>query len=201
MDQSSLVDYRIEEGLRFVARFAADGNPVRAAFWMKIGEEAEWYLIIATEMFDSHGSTETYRAVQSTLKKLARIKISISEIKVVSVTNPVVKDVSAFTARFPNHTSTQFGSEPAYIYPPDTYSFSQGNPMTTEDIGIELVRLMNRGNGTLQPTQVTMKDGTTFNGVPFSLGLGSQKAVVAQFVADGEAAPRVIRLDEISSIA
>ena len=45
-----------------------------------------------------------------------------------------------------------------------------------------------------------MKDNTSFNGVPFSLQLGTQKAVLAQFIADGEVAPRVVRLDEIASI-
>ena len=44
------------------------------------------------------------------------------------------------------------------------------------------------------------EDGTAFNGVPFSIELGTQRAMVVRFIEDGEAAPRVVRLDEIASI-
>ena len=46
-----------------------------------------------------------------------------------------------------------------------------------------------------------MTDGQAFNGVPFSLQFGGQDALVVQFIADGEALPRVVRLDEIASVA
>ena len=59
---------------------------------------------------------------------------------------------------------------------------------------------MNRGPGSQQPSRIALKDGITFNGVPFSLQFGSQNALVVQFIADGEAAPRVVGLDEIASI-
>jgi hypothetical protein len=72
--------------------------------------------------------------------------------------------------------------------------------MTTEDIGREILRLMNRGPGILQPSRVTLKDGTAFNGVPFSLQLGSQTPLVVQFIEDEKLAPRVVQLDEIAAI-
>ena len=72
--------------------------------------------------------------------------------------------------------------------------------MTTEDIGREIFRLMNQSSGILQPSRVSLKDGTSFNGVPFSLEVGDHQAMVVRFIADGEAAPRVVRLDEIASI-
>ncbi len=201
MDQSSLVDSQIEEGSRFLARFAADGNTIQAAFWLRIGEPGEWYLVVATDSFDQLGSTETYRSVQSSLQKIGNCKILIGDIKCVSTMNPILKDVLPFLAKYPNRTSAQFGGEPAYMYPRDRYSFSQVSAMTTEQIGNELVRLMNLGSISRKSTRVTMKDGISFNGVPFSLELGSEKAVVAKFVADGKTAPIVIRLDEISTIA
>ena len=71
--------------------------------------------------------------------------------------------------------------------------------MTTEDVGREILRLMNRV-GNLKPSHVTQKNGTAFNGVPFSLELGQEKVTVVRFVEDGEAAPRIVRLDEIASI-
>jgi len=140
VDQSTLVEDQIDDGRRFVERFAADGNPVQAAFWVKTAEEG--------------GKTLGSTAVEQT-----------------------------------------------YIYAPHFFTFTQANPMTTEDVGRAILRLMNRGPGIMEPSHVTLKDGTVFNGVPFSLDLGTQRAMVVQFVADGEAAPRVVRLDEIASIS
>ena len=73
--------------------------------------------------------------------------------------------------------------------------------MTSEEIGQAILRLMNRSPGVLQAARVTLKDGTAFNGVPFSLDLGTLSALEVRFIADGEAAPRVIRMDEIASIS
>ena len=42
MDQGTLVEFQISDGRRFVERFAADGNPVQAAFWVKTEEEGIW---------------------------------------------------------------------------------------------------------------------------------------------------------------
>jgi hypothetical protein len=208
VDQSTLVDNQIEDGRRFVERFAADGNPVRAAFWVKTAEEGIWFLYVATDIVERAGPAAAYRAVHASLRTLGESSLSSSEIKVVSPNNPVAKDVLAVMAHHSGRSATRFGGktlgsiavEQTYIYPPHIFTFSQPNPMTSEDIGREILRLMNRGPGILQPSRVTLKDGTTFNGVPFSLQLDSQRAMVIQFIADGEAAPRVVRLDEIASI-
>jgi hypothetical protein len=89
-------------------------------------------------------------------------------------------------------------AEQTYIYPPHFFTFTQANPMTTEDIGREILRLMNRG--IFQPSHIALKDGTAFSGVPFSIETGIQKAIEVRFIEDGEMAPRVLRLDEIASI-
>ena len=209
MDQSTLVGDWIGDGRRFVERFAADGNPVQAAFWVKTDDESSWFLYVATDIVDSDGPLAAYRAVHASLGKLGESWVSSSEIKVISPNDPIAKDVIAITARHPGRSAPRFGGrtlgsmvvDQTYIYPPYFFTFVQPNPMTTEDVGREIVRLMNRGPGTVQLSRVTLKDGTFFNGVPFALQLGSRKAVVAQFIADGESVPRVIQLDEIASVA
>ena len=209
MDQSTLVGEQIDDGRRFVERFAADGNPIQAAFWVKTAEEGFWFLYVATDIVERDGPAAAYRAVHASLKKLGESWVSSSEIKVVGRNNPIARDVLAVTARYAGRLATRVGGrtlgsmavDQIYIYPPHSFTFSQANPMTTEDVGREIVRLMNRGPGGLLPSHVAMKDGTSFNGFPFSLQLGGEKAVIAQFVADGESAPRVVRLDEIASVA
>jgi hypothetical protein len=208
VDQSTLVDNQIDDGRRFIERFAADGNPVQAAFWVKTAEDGLWFLYVATELIDRVGPAAAYRAVHASLRRLGESWVSSSEIKVVSPSNPIARDVLAIMARHPGRLATRFGAkmlgsmavDQVYIYPSHVFTFTQANPMTTEEVGREILRLMNRGPGILQPSRVTLKDGTTFNGVPFSFHLGSQNAVVVSFIADGEVVPRVVRLDEIASI-
>ncbi len=207
MDQGTLVEEKIDDGRRFVERFAADGNLVHAAFWVKTAEEGIWFLYAATELFDRDGPAAAYRAVHASLRKLGNSSVSSSEIKVVSPNNPIAKDVLALMGRHPGRVATgsrTLGSiavEQTIIYPSRSFTFTRANPMTPEEIGVEIFQLMNGGPGILQPSRVTLKDGTAFNGVPFSLELGTQRAMVVRFIADGEAAPLVIRLDEIASIS
>ena len=208
MDQSSLVDAQIDDGRRFVERFAADGNSVQAAFWVKTAEEGLWFLYVVTDTIDRVGPAAAYRAVHTSIQKIHESWVASSEIKVIGPTNPIAKDVLAVIARHSGRLATRFGGrklgsmvvDQTYIYPPHFFAFTQVNPMTSEDVSREILRLMNRGAGILKPSQVTLKDGTNFHGVPFSLQLGSHMAMVVQFVVDGEAAPRVVRLDEIASI-
>lgn len=209
MDQSTLVEEQIDDGRRFVERFAADGNPIQAAFWVKTAEEGLWFLYLASELVDREGPAAAYRAVHNSLRKLGQPWISSSEIKVVSPNNPIAQDIFSVMKRYPGRLATRHGGkqlgsmavDQTYIYPPHFFTITQPNPMTTDEISQEIVRLMNRGHGTLQPSRVTLKVGTSFNGVPFSLQFGSQSALVVQFIADNEAVPRVYRVDEIASIA
>ncbi len=208
MDQSTLVGDQIDEGRRFVERFAADGNQVQAAFWVKTAEDGNWFLYVVTELVERAGPAVAYRAVHAALRKLGEAGVPSSQIKVIGPNNLIAKDVLSVMARHPGRLATQsaartLGSmavDQCYIYPSRFFSFTQGNPMTTEEIGGEILRLMNRV-GSVQPSRIALKDGTAFNGVPFAVELGTQKAMVARFLADGEAVPRVVRLDEIASIS
>ncbi len=202
-----MVEIPIDDGRRLVERFAADGNQVLAAFWAKSAEEEHWFLYVVAEIYAREGPAVAYRAVEESLRKLGTTAVSGSEIKLIGPNNPIAKDVLAIMARRPGRLatgSTTLGSldvEQAIIYPSRTFTFTQANPMTSEEIGQEILRLMNRGPGILQPSRVTLKDGTTFNGVPFALEVGTQRTMVVRFIADGETAPRVVRLDEIASMS
>jgi hypothetical protein len=208
VDQGTLVEEMIVGGRRFVERFAADGNPVRAAFWIKTAEEGIWFLYVASEIIDRDGPAAAYRAVDASLRKLDKPEISSSAIKVISPSNPIAQDVLPVLAHYQGRRAvihdgdrTAGSMEEIYVYPSHYFTFTQPKPMTTEEIGREILRLMNRGSSMVRPSRIALKDGTTFTGVPFALELGAQGAMVVRLVADGEVAPRVVPLDEISSIA
>ena len=182
---------------------------MQAAFWVKTAADGLWFLYVVTEIRERQGPAAAYRAVHASLQKLGESWISGSAIKLIGPGHPAAKDVLAIMARHPRRLASRFSGttlgsmavEQAYIYPPHLFTFIQANPMTTEDIGREILRLMNRGAGIVQPSRGTLKDGTAFNGVPFALELGTERALVVRFMADGEAAPRMVRLDEIASIS
>lgn len=208
MDQSTLVGNRISDGRRFVERFVVDGNPLLGAFWTT-EDEGAWYLFLVTDTVERAASTDIYRAVHASLDKLGDEGLAGSDIKVLAPNDPVAKDVLALAARFPKSLARWLGGrllggawfDEIYIYPPRAFTFTQPNPMTTEDISRELLRLMNRAPGGLQPSSVALKDGTSFSGVPFGLELGPRNTMIARFVVDGEAAPRVVLLDDIAAVS
>ena len=208
MDQSTLVAEQIDDGRRFVERFAANGNFVQAAFWVKTAEDGLWFLYVATDIMDRDGPAAAYRAVHASLRKLGDTGVASSEIKVISPNNPIAKDILAIMLRNPGRSAIRYGDmvlgsiavEQVYIYPSHIFTFTQTNPMTAEEVSREVVRLMNRGAGNLLPSPVTLKDGTTFSGVPFSMHYGNQTSLVVSFIADGETIPRVVQLDEIATI-
>jgi hypothetical protein len=98
------------------------------------------------------------------------------------------------------HTLGSLSVDQVYVYPPRVFTLTAVNPMTTEEISQEIVRLMNRGAAVRQSCRVALKDGTSFEGAPFSLQIGGPNTMTSQFIADGEIIPRVVRLDEIASI-
>ena len=210
MDQSTLVENQIDDGRRFVEQFAADGNPVQAAFWVKTAEEGLWFLYVVTEVVDREGPAAAYRYVHVSLKRLRESWVFSSDVKVIGPNNPIARDVLAvMMTHSQGRLATRFGGknlglmavEQTYIYPPHLFTTALVNRMTPEDVSREILRLMNRSAGmVVQPSRITLNDGTTFSGIPISLQR-NQQAVVVQFMEDRGDSPRAVRLDEIASIA
>jgi len=207
VDQSTLVGIDIDDGRRVVERFAADGNPVQAAFWAKSDEDQPWYLHIATEIVDRDGPLAAYRAVQASRDKLGDPDLRSLSIRLDNLRDPLAKRMIALIAEYPGRTRIRpdgpglSSVEVAYVYPAHLFTLTRHDPMTEEDLGRELFRLMSRKHGLIQPAHVALKDGTAFDGVPFAVQLGGEKSLIVQFIVDRKFAPRVVGLEEIASIA
>ena len=207
MDQSTLVDEDIRDGRRLLERFAADGHPFQGAFWVKETENEHWFLYVVTEIIDLAGPTAAYRALDAARKKLGDCRISISEIKAIGPNHPVARD-ALFSPNHAGRTDAWSGEnslgslavDRVYRYLQPKIDADGVDPTTTEDLGREILRLMSRGPGVLRPSRITLRNGTSFDGVPFSFQFGDQNSLVVQFVAERETAPRVVRLDEIASV-
>jgi hypothetical protein len=209
MDPNPLVDFQIDAGRRLIIQLVRDGFDVRAAFWAVTSEEDIWFLYIASSVVEERGLAEAYRALQASLQRLEGIPLSLSDVKLIGKANPMARDVLAALIRHPGTMATRFGGKQlgnvtireAYIYPSYLYTVQQSRPMTSEEVLRELVRLMNRGPGLVPPSKVTLRDGNSFQGVPFSIQSGGAPGrMIVQFIAQAEFAPRVLTIDEIASI-
>lgn len=208
MDQSTLVDDQIYDGRRFIQRFAADGNPIQAAFWAK-AEESDWYLCVVTELTDRSGPAAAYRVVNASLKKLDDVCIAGSEIKVISPNTPIAKDVLAamaqHTGRSAIHRVSSARLEQVYVYPRHLFTFDQVRPMTTDDIEREILGLMHRAGAKGHDwARIALKDGTGFDGIPLALQVHDEDGIEARFLVNETGrVPRIrpVKLDQIASIS
>ncbi len=208
MDTNALVEFQIDAGQRLIVQLIRDGFRVEAALWVKTEEEGIWFLYIASPIVEETGLPEAYRVLQSSLQRFQGIPLSLSDIKLIGRDNPITRDVLAILARFHGAIATRLSGkqlggvsvEEAYIYPAYLFSAQGAGPMTQDEVLGELFRLMNRGPGSVPASRITLRDGTTFTGAPFSIQSGSHRSMVIQFVAEGELAPRVLGIDEIASI-
>lgn len=207
MDQSTLVDDQILAGRRFIERFAADGNDILVAFWIREADEGLWFLYVATDLVDQEGPLAAYRAVHDSLRKLDRPGILSGRIKVISPDNLMVADVlntmDQYSGQFLYGSPEEVGSvivSGTYLYPARYFGFGQQGTMTSDEVVQEIVQLMRRGPSAALPSRVVLKDGVTFNGSPFSLQSSGPDMLSAQFIAENETMPRTYRVDEIASI-
>jgi hypothetical protein len=125
MDQVSLVDRRIAEGQGLLLQLVQDDFDVTAAFWLKAPEDPFFHLIIASRLVDRVGPGEAYRELQTSHRRVGVTCISLAEIKLIGVQNPIVGDVRKMqkqsgTDRPIHFHGGQLGNvavEEAYIYP------------------------------------------------------------------------------------
>ena len=208
MDQSTLVDDEITDGRRFIERFAADGNPIDAAAWIKPDEGDPWFLCIATGLYDREGPLAAYRIANMSLVKVDDVLISLAQLTLISPGNPIARDLRELALRHPKRSGfhlrvDRLGSrivERAYLYSPRVFASLRAGSMTVEDISQEILRLLMRGPGVVQSSHVTLRDGTGFDGRPLTLHHGNHDTMTVEFVAEQEITPRVYPISAIASI-
>jgi hypothetical protein len=201
-----LVEYQIEAGKILIAQLVRDDVRIEAAFWMKEAEGGIWSLYIASSVVDEKGPAEAYRVLQRSHQRLEGIPFSLSEIKLIGERDPITMDVLDILARFHAPVAARLGArqlggvpiEGAYVYPSSLFMPQVSVHMTQHQVFGELFSLLSRGPGPT-PT-ITLKDGTAFKGVPFSIQSNGPRPLTVQFVEEGTLVPRVLGVDQIASI-
>jgi hypothetical protein len=124
MDQEVLVDSRIDDGLKLLTALANEGFDVTVACWVKTSEEGLWFLYIGSTSVERGKIGDAYAVAYDCLSRIPYVSIELSDIKLVSATNPVAKDALAVRRRYPGRAPTRYHGkrlgglsiEEAYIY-------------------------------------------------------------------------------------
>ena len=124
MDTDTLVEDRIDDGLRLIRRLAAERFDVSVVCWIRTSEEGNWFLYIASNAVDEKGLAAAYRDVNRVIGSVpGELK---SKVKLVGLENPVAKDVLRIRESYADkslpirYSGTPLGDvaiEEAYIYP------------------------------------------------------------------------------------
>jgi hypothetical protein len=208
MDSNSLVGWEIDAGQRVIRQLVQDGFPVDAALWIKTADSAFWSLLIASPVVGEKGPAGAYRDLQSSLQRLEGTPVSISDVTLIGRDDPIIRDIATGQTRHPGRLPARYAGkqlgdttiEEAYIYPSIASGTQVPGSMSQDEVLHELFRLMSSETGSVSPSKITLKNGATFTGAPFSIQSNSQRPMTIQFVAEGELAPRVLGIDEIASI-
>jgi hypothetical protein len=208
---TALVDEQITDGRRLLERFVADGNPVRAAFWGTVSDEDPWYLYVVTDLVNGHGVSQAYTQLRQSLEKLGPSP-GVSDGFVVKLISPedrrakgaisALASISFFHVdRVTGQLASKLGMWDCYLYPEKYYKSPDGHSMTTDDVGRELVRIMQLIPSPSDMPHIALKNGRSFNGIPLSIQRDLTNKVTVHFQADSDPQSLAVALEDIASIA
>ncbi len=211
MDSNLLVGVRAHQlnaGHRLLAQLVHDKFEVRAAFWVEADESRNVYLYIATPQVDQEGLIEPYTRLRTSLSQLQGIPLSLTDVNLIGITNPMAKDILDILAYDSDRSGVNIGPRRladqmiawAYIYPDGYYHEQPAKPTISENLFRQLFDLLSRGPGSHPASKVTLRDGSSFVGIPTSLSLDDDQSSVVKFVVDSPLAPRVVSTLDIVSV-
>lgn len=125
MDQALLVEQQIDDGQELIDLLHRDGFDVSAAAWVKPSEADRWLLYLVSKDVDERGLSSAYRAIHPVLGKLPAPWLSLGDLKLVGLSNPIATDILEINRKYPGRSSTrtrrpQLGGmyiDEAYVYP------------------------------------------------------------------------------------
>lgn len=119
MDSSLLVDIDVASGEKLIGALASLRIYPDAAIWMRMGDMGEWRLVLGLSLVDKQGPRVTYERVQHLLKKnRSEVRLTLSEISVVSVRDPLfdrMRDAVRWTANVKDVWIPGLGVHDLYI--------------------------------------------------------------------------------------
>ncbi len=125
MAQNSLLNEEVVAGAELARQFN-DYMPVKAAFWLKIHEDAQRYLYISTQGVDEGKLDLAYGEVLRLGQKMGSIFLDPFHVKLIGTQDPLAKAAQAMHDRFAgDNLGTRMGGhmfggsfiDEGYLYP------------------------------------------------------------------------------------
>ena len=125
MDQGPLVKEQIDAGAALINDFQSHYKPLSAAFWLKEGDEGQWYLYLVSDQIDHSNFPDAYGAVIRLLGRGPHLWLGPFQVKVTGIDHPVAKSILEIQQTYPGSRAARlrdqvFGTqyfEEAYVYP------------------------------------------------------------------------------------
>jgi len=201
MDTEILVDNRIDDGRRLITELVRDGFDVTVAFWVRTSEEGLWVLYIGSTSVAAEKIGEAYGILYLSLHRIPDSGISLLDIKLVHATNPIAVAAKAIRDRYPGRVAirsrgTRLGKlsvDEVYIYPAVT------GPMTPDEVMQTVLRLMNR-TGPVQPSVVTLRDGSAIQAIPMGIQMRQPGGVQIVLLDIATNTDRPVSADDVVNI-
>lgn len=195
-----LVEDRIDGGRDLIARLVRDGFDVTVAFWVWMSEEELCFLYIASPAVTAGSLGDAYRAVYVSLSQVADPGVSISEIKLVESANPIARDALKIRDRYRARLPTRYrGDRLGNLAIQEAYIYPSSAEMNRQDVLQTVTSLMER-TGSVQPSQVTLRDGSTLTAIPVGLHVQQPDGVQVTFRNVTTGNDQSVSADEIQRI-
>ena len=123
MDYGPLVREEIDAGARLVREFNEYG-PIKAAFWLKVIDEDQRYLYLASDQIDETNFDLAYFAVNRVIDKIQSLYLNPFRVKVLYGTSPLALEAVRVNEIFPNPAGTRlFGQNFGNLFASDVYIY------------------------------------------------------------------------------
>jgi hypothetical protein len=207
MDTGSLVENRIADGRYLLEKLGGAGFDVSAAAWVQTANDEKWGLYVVSKAVDELGLSAAYGATRTILGQARDPRIPRESLHLVYPDSPLGRELVERQRRYRDYPDPvhlvllrlgNLAALEAYLYPPKALEPSSQQPLTPQEVAQKVVELMGR-TGQVRPSRVTLRDGTTFLGVPFGLELNGGTLVV-KFVVEGPESPRAYPAETIKTI-
>ena len=124
MDQSPLVNERINAGAKFLAELDKLA-PIKVAFWLKKTEARQWYLYVALEQVNRDIRSASYGTLIEAGRQVRDPNFDVFEVKLVGVDEPLTREVlgiigpspDAVPVRLYDRIFADVSAAEIYIYP------------------------------------------------------------------------------------
>ena len=99
MDQTILVNRRLEDVPRLMSQLEAANFEVKTAFWLYTSESGQWFLYIVSDVVDKDGGIVAYGRAYGVMRQLTDLRINPFEVKLIGLNHPLAKAVIDYLAQ------------------------------------------------------------------------------------------------------